>query len=390
MAIITYTNYSTFKDQFDKCMLATANNFVTIGYLLKQARDTDILKESGYSSMSEFAKAQYGLDETKTSRFIAICERFGNGEDRLIPEYEPFGYAKLSEMLLLPENISEAITPEMTREEIREIKQEVKEEQAISPVEVMLEAQSEENVQNADESIEILVIKEYLRHHPGEFKKLCELYSKGSSSADYQAIADILAPQGMAMLIQRIQGRGKYMIKISGTKNPVTFIDVREETNREIEWEDFSDFIVSIFETPFGSAEEEYQRLYGTELIITIPEEEKKPERVKTEKKTAINQDKKEKIAPAQKTAKEENPEPEKTKEAAVIDENSKAAGFEEIQKIYSEMFKLTRDIQDALNGRNWQEAYSITVNLRIKIDQMMKCDAVTVSEALDAEFDNE
>ncbi len=301
MAIITYTDYATFKDQFDKCMLATANNFVAIGYLLKQARDTDILKESGYSSMGEFARARYGLDETKTSRFIAICERFGNGEDRLIPEYEPYGYAKLSEMLLLPENISEVITPEMTREEIREIKQEIKEEQAISPVEVMLETPA----QNIDDSIETAVIKEYLRHRPSEFKQIHELYLEGGQT-DYQKIADILAPQGLAMLVQRIQGRGKYMIKISGINDPVTFIDVREEANREIEWKEFSDLIESIFELPYGTTGEEYRRLYGEELVIEVPEEKKKPERIKTEKKAVKKEDKKSKIAPAQKTAEEE------------------------------------------------------------------------------------
>ena len=79
MAIVTYNYYEDFKkhfdscmQQFDSCMQQTANNFVKIGYLLKQARDTDILKESGYSGMGEFAKAEYGLDNSTTSRFIAI------------------------------------------------------------------------------------------------------------------------------------------------------------------------------------------------------------------------------------------------------------------------------------------------------------------------------
>ena len=121
MAIVTYSYYEDFKQQFDSCMQATANNFVKIGYLLKQARDTDILKESGYSGMGEFAKAEYGLDNSTTSRFIAICDRYGAGNDHLLPKYAEYGYSKLAEMLTLPDSVADAITPEITKEEIASV-----------------------------------------------------------------------------------------------------------------------------------------------------------------------------------------------------------------------------------------------------------------------------
>ncbi len=410
MAIVKFENYETFKGQFDRCMNATANNFVTIGYLLKQAKETDILKESGYSGMGEFAKTEYGLDESTTSRFIAICERYGNGEDRLIPEFEPFGYAKLSEMLTLPEHISEALTAEMTREEIREIKQEVKEEQAISPMEVMMEP---ENKEDKDTRIEILVLKEYLRYRPTEFKKIYELI--GTEKQDiYQELADILAPQGLAMLIQRVSGHGKFMIKIDGIKNPVTFIDVRANENRVMEWEEFAHHISAVFDSFDIPAADQFKQIYGEEMKIEeAPVEEKKPERIKSEPKPPKAVEKTEK--PSEKTEKtseipeesstpEEKPveddfmnKPEEKKEEiapaqseAQSEDDSTAAGSEDITANYSEMFKLTKEIEDALNARNWINAYSGTVNLRIKIDQMMKWDAAKVKEALDSQFDNE
>lgn len=276
MAIIKYSDYASFENQFDSCMLATANNFVAIGYLLKQARDTDILKESGYSSMGEFARTRYGLDESKTSRFIAICEKFGNGEDRLISEYESFGYAKLSEMLLLPDNISEVITPEMTREEIREIKQEVKDEQSISPVELALE----EN-EKTDEDILITIIREYLRSRPEEFSDLLEAFKDHDGPEITQMIADILAPAGIGILVQRISGKGKFMLKIDGIDNPVTLVDVRNETNTSVTWDHFYFCINEALPWNLRNlkADEAYREIYGEDM----PEIKKDPEKSRKE-----------------------------------------------------------------------------------------------------------
>ena len=53
--------YAEFEKEFDTTMQETAEKFVVIGYLLKEARDTGVLKESGYTSMGEFAQKRYGL-----------------------------------------------------------------------------------------------------------------------------------------------------------------------------------------------------------------------------------------------------------------------------------------------------------------------------------------
>ena len=41
--------------------MTMAQGAVELGYQLKVARDTGVLQESGYSSMGEFARAEYGL-----------------------------------------------------------------------------------------------------------------------------------------------------------------------------------------------------------------------------------------------------------------------------------------------------------------------------------------
>ena len=45
-----YRSYQEYKAELDSELSKTAEGFVRIGYLLKLARDTDILHESGYSS----------------------------------------------------------------------------------------------------------------------------------------------------------------------------------------------------------------------------------------------------------------------------------------------------------------------------------------------------
>ena len=65
--------YGEFKAATDREVYNQAEGFVRLGYLLRKAEDTDILKESGYRTVTEFAKAEYGLTETYVSRYKRVC-----------------------------------------------------------------------------------------------------------------------------------------------------------------------------------------------------------------------------------------------------------------------------------------------------------------------------
>ena len=74
---ITYQKtYKEYKADLDAELLRSAESFVRIGYLLKVARDTNILAESGYKTVAEFAEAEYSLNKTQVSRFISINDKF--------------------------------------------------------------------------------------------------------------------------------------------------------------------------------------------------------------------------------------------------------------------------------------------------------------------------
>ena len=115
---ITYKRtYQEFKGELDYELNKAANGFVRIGFLLKQARDTDILNESPYSNYQEFAQKEYGLDASQVSRFININDRFAREDnpEKLKDEYGGFGVAKLSLMLTLPDSLNEELSPEMSK-----------------------------------------------------------------------------------------------------------------------------------------------------------------------------------------------------------------------------------------------------------------------------------
>ena len=142
MELMEYTKtYQEYKQELDAVLTRTAEDFVQIGYLLKVARDTNILAESGYATVTDFAKAEYGIDKTQVSRFISINDRFSEGgySDHLLPNYKGFGYAKLTLMLQIPDEINEALSPTLSKAEIQDIKDEVDAESKVTDIEVEIE-----------------------------------------------------------------------------------------------------------------------------------------------------------------------------------------------------------------------------------------------------------
>lgn len=120
---ITLQDWMEWKEDIRNRLQETAENFVIIGYRLKQIRDSKMY-EKEYSSLSAFALQEYGLSKDVVSRFIKINDKFsldGNSME-LKAEYRGYGYSKLQEMLSLTPEEEEQVSPEMTVKEIRQIK----------------------------------------------------------------------------------------------------------------------------------------------------------------------------------------------------------------------------------------------------------------------------
>lgn len=214
MELVQYQDYEEYKKAMNTVLNRTVEDFVMTGYLLKQGRDTDILKNSGYNSVNEFAWAEYKLEATQVSRYIRINDRFSEGgySPRLQEHYKGFGYAKLALMLTLPESVAEELTPAYSKSEIQAVKEEIESEEKITDIEVILEGEKEEQkkLDNLEKAIHQICMDE-----PELYLKLHEAVR---TSVGTGRIKEVLAPDGDKLYSVRPQGCGRIMLYLTMRK----------------------------------------------------------------------------------------------------------------------------------------------------------------------------
>ena len=302
--------YAEFKETLDREIIATENGFVKIGYLLKIARDTNILHESGYKSMAEFAMAEYHLDDSATSRFIAINDRYSeNGySDQLQERYRGYGVSKLSEMLTLPEQIVEAIPMETTRAEIRSIKKEVAEESKITDLEVMMEPQQEET------SMLKMAVKQYFHDNREQFVKISQVIGKKAHDDFVARMMEVLAPSGMAVLMPRVSGVGKLMVTIKGKSQNWIVQNIRTMEKEDCSWVDVLYAVNEVYKGIYmDDPKAAWEQVYGEKY-----EQEEQHEKPKEPVRDSGRSEKAEDRSVGSKPVQETKPErPEKKPEIA-------------------------------------------------------------------------
>lgn len=264
--VIGFSNYKQYKEKLDQELSRSAESFVRIGYLLKVARDTNILYESGYETVTQFAEAEYSLRPDQVTRFIQINDRYSEGGygTSLQDSYKGMGYTKLVEMLQLPLAIAQELTPDYTREEIKEIREEVEAENKITDLEVMLEPK------DWDGEISILqqvVIQ--LGHDNLEWYK--RVYDWTRDKKNLQTFKWVMAPSGSAIYSIRIRGLGKYLLSVKEKEEQITVFDVRAEKSISGTWEELMRMAQELIEP--GTLQESWQQVYGE----TFPEEPEVP-----------------------------------------------------------------------------------------------------------------
>lgn len=121
---MTLDDWVQIKQKLKQELLGVKQSFVRIGYALRQIDDQKLYERDGYKSVAEFAKEEYGLEASTTSRFMSINREYSidGYSERLRPEYADLGRSQLEEMLKLPDSDRQMIQPETSREDIRELK----------------------------------------------------------------------------------------------------------------------------------------------------------------------------------------------------------------------------------------------------------------------------
>lgn len=401
----SYVNYESFKNDLDRELMSEAESFVKVGYMLKVARDTNILTSSGYKTVFEFAKAEYGLDSTMVSRYIGINDTYSvNGYSEMLEDkYKGFGYAKLSEMLTLPPAIVEELEPDMTREEIRTIKKEYQEEKQISDIEVAIEAAAIIHKQQESEKAGVVVdVSEFepcndmqrlifdffaISDHAREYTELCGIDEKA-----IKELYEIIAPSGSRTIIGRVPGKGKMQLTIKGPEQKVALISYRTGMTEYYMWDDLAAYLnkltagegepavkyTKIYNMDFAPAQIEPVKETTEPTKKEIPKDKPKPKKVEIVKKESAPKPPKveEKLKIEEEPKVEVDPEPipekiepEEKDEAEGIPRRAWIQRFEPYYKEYREFTeKASKELESIfLQGLDHEE-----INIRMCIENTL------------------
>ncbi len=310
--IISYEErYREYKKELDGAFTQAAEKFVLIGYLLRKAVETDILRSSGYKNMEEFAYAEYGVDPSQANRFININRRFSEGgnSQQLKQQYRGIGSSKLAVMLTIPDEINEVLPKTLTKDELKEIQAEVKAENQVSDIEVEIEkaeaaAVTDKPMLPPEGSPLERNLWQLGQEQEELFRKLWMVcfMETASGNRNNAEIMDILIPQGDAVYTVRIPGERRTQIIINS--DGATIVNLKTLERSKYTEDQICDAVRSLIDGG-SSPEEQYKMLYDEDLTQEEPEvapvqpdetpKEKKPEKRKESRVTKANTEPKKK-----------------------------------------------------------------------------------------------
>lgn len=310
--IISYEErYRKYKQELDGAFTQAAEKFVLIGYLLREAAETDILRSSGYKNMEEFAYAEYGVDASQANRFININRRFSEGGNskQLKQQYRGIGSSKLAVMLTIPDEINEVLPKTLTKDELKEIQAEVKAENQVSDIEVEIEraeaaAATDKPMLPPEGSPLYRNLWQLGKEQEELFRKLWMVcfMETASGNRNNAEIMDILIPQGDAVYTVRIPGERRTQIIVNS--DGATIVNLKTLERSRYTEDQICDAVRSLIDGG-SSPEEQYKKLYGEDLTPEEPEiapvqptdspKEKKPEKRKESRVTKANTEPKKK-----------------------------------------------------------------------------------------------
>lgn len=230
---MTLDDWLAEKEALRRDLNSAVEAFVRIGYRLRKIRDTESYKLDGYKSLSEFAKAEYGIEKSTTSTFIAINEEFSKDgfSLELQDRYKGMGSSLLSEMLKLPEQDRDLITVHTTRAQIRDLKQFNRQE-------------TPEDNPLADVIIELIRGK----------KEFLNRYFK-DPDADPEDLVYLLNPNGNMTF-----RKGKYMLFFYSLEQGIKYKVFGDSQNHQVSYKEFFQMLREIFP---DEGERTYESFYG-------------------------------------------------------------------------------------------------------------------------------
>ena len=289
---LTLDDWLAMKESLKRDLIGVQESFVRIGYTLRKIEEQKLYKNDGYETVTEFAKAEYGLSASTISRFMSINRKFSidGYSDRLRPEYAQMGSSKLSEMLSLPDADLEMVRPEMPKADIRELKH----------------FNKEEPVPEAADSLEKLVWK-FFEVNAAIAKELeqSEAYADGEA----EKMVEIVNPAGVKTFRAGLYYMAMY-------ENDIQIKQFGQQPQK-MSWAEFFAITKKIFESVEWKQriQEEHPKTEPQEKVETkpiAPAQIKKPESpINTEAEPVLETPKKPEKETSQNAAQKKNEAPQ-------------------------------------------------------------------------------
>lgn len=323
--VLAFAEYKDLESAGDRAAFKIKEGFMEMGCVLKAARDTDLLQKSQYTNYIDFAKRRYGIDPSKTSRYIRIVEHFSvDGNSTVLKEeYKGYGFSKLDIMLNIPDAINEALTPNLSKTEILEIKDEVDAENQVSDIEVEIEraeaaAVTDKPMLPPEGSPLYRNLWQLGKEQEDLFRKLWEIcfLHTAFGNRNNAEIMDSLIPQGDAVYTVRIPGERRTQIIVNS--DGATVINMKTLERSRYTVDQICDAVRDIMNRG-SSPEERYRELYGEDLtpeeseVAPVQPENETPKEKKPEKR------KESRVTKANTEPKKKTMEPEKKPEQMTI-----------------------------------------------------------------------
>lgn len=334
---ITLDMWIQWKEEIRTRLQDTAENFVVIGYRLRQIQESGMM--DGAADIYTFAEKEYGIGKSTTSRFIAISERYGDPESpmKIREEYRNYSSSKLSEMLTLTDEECEMITEQTTISQIRALKKfekaeieeiELKEEQEYTPFQRCVIKWFEGKEKDLNNAL-------------GLIKKAAGLDEEEKEKISKE-IVEVINPSSSGMC-----QKGTIFIFFYEYEKGIKYRDAKSKQSESLDYEQFFEIMIKIYENVMET-ENPYQAFYLQEKQVE-KEAEKEPQTIENTESEAVatsqqneeklNENNSEENTNLEEKSEEENEEQEEEEEdlslpesEIVIDKEDTATSEEEQQ----------------------------------------------------------
>lgn len=261
---LSMDDYIQSKNEIKQELGGIVKSFVRIGWQLTRIDKSQAFKHDGYNTISEFAKAEYGMNPSGVSRFMKVYEKYSVSGDtpELQEQYKDFKFNNLVEMLQLPEEDQQIFKSTDKREDIRELKDFNKENEN-NPMNLLdwKSAQSTEDKLRA-------TIQEFFWEKHGVLNTLYS--SEAYQTGNIKEMSQIINP-GDSMSYR------KGTVFLMFHQEDIT-VKIFNGEMKNISWEQFFTYVQEIF-AEAAAGTRTYENYFGIpeETPDSTPEETPKP-----------------------------------------------------------------------------------------------------------------